>query len=434
MHTCRQGTVSTKHLRVLSLGPSRHTLVVNGVSPLAAADADEPAHLGPETGGVVGELGLVAIDGRGLPDEVSLVGLDEAGALDELPAEEENGGEDLHGVAGEEGLGVGGVKGVVVVGEDEDELDGEGKVGAVGLEPAVVGHLGAVDALGLAGAVVEDEGDVHDDEINHAAGGDDVDEPGDDLGGAAAALKEGQHGEDHDDEEAVEGHAVAPGLAQEAGGAALEGEAVEGAGGAVGVGVSGGEDGGEHEGVDKVREDVDAHVVHGNDIGGRGGAAVGVALAVGHLLQVRVVVAEHDADAQGAAEEEDGEAGVDGLEGRLDVDTRPLGLGGHHGDVLGTDDGEAGVVQRRQEALEAAQVTRAEVLGKGARVLPVAEAVGVPFRVAANHGDKGEEEEHEDEDDLASGEPELGLTVSSHSKQVDSTTFHATQFSTHSSK
>lgn len=51
----------------------------------------------------------------------------------------------------------------------------------------------------------------------------------------------------------------------------------------------------------------------------------------------------------------------------------------------------------------------------------MAEAVRVVFRVTTTHGHKREGEEHEDEDNLAAREPELGLSVSSNCEDVDKT-------------
>ena len=74
---------------------------------------------------------------------------------------------------------------------------------------------------------VPTEGDGHDEVVDDAAAGDEGQQPLQHLGGAAAALEEGQHGEEHGEGEAVDGHAVARRLLQDAGGAALEGERVE---------------------------------------------------------------------------------------------------------------------------------------------------------------------------------------------------------------
>jgi hypothetical protein len=70
-----------------------------------------------------------------------------------------------------------------------------------------------------------------------------------------------------------------------------------------------------------------------------------------------------------------------------------------------------------EESFEAAERAFVNILREGARLSPVAEAIGVVFRVAANlgmsvavlsdigwcacHGDKRKPEEHEDQNDLA---------------------------------
>jgi hypothetical protein len=54
-------------------------------------------------------------------------------------------------------------------------------------------------------------------------------------------------------------------------------------------------------------------------------------------------------------------------------------------------------------------------------VLPVAEPVGIVLRVAANHGDEGEGEDDEDQDDFAARQPELGFTEDLNGKNVEDT-------------
>lgn len=71
--------------------------------------------------------------------------------------------------------------------------------------------------------------------------------------------------------------------------------------------------------------------------------------------------------------------------------------------------------------MKASLVTLADKGVKSTRVLPVAETIGVTLGVAANHGDKGEEEEHEEENDFATRQPKLGLTITTDSKEVQST-------------
>ena len=88
-----------------------------------------------------------------------------------------------------------------------------------------------------------------------------------------------------------------------------------------------------------MRENRDAHVGHGDDIGRRSGRLLARLL---DRSERSVVVGNHDAGAEGTHDEEETETPVDGLEGVLDVDARALGFSCHHGDVLGSDDTESG--------------------------------------------------------------------------------------------
>ena len=56
---------------------------------------------------------------------------------------------------------------------------------------------------------------------------------------------------------------------------------------------------------------------------------------------------------------------------------------------------------------------------EGARRAPVPEAVAVVRRVATQHADQGEEDEADDQDDFAEGEPEFGFAVPFHGEDVD---------------
>lgn len=382
--------------------------------------ANESQHLGPEAHGGFRELGLVAVNGRALPDEISLMGLNEAGALNKLPANEENGSEDLHGVGLEEADDVEWLNIRVAIEDEDENLDDDGNVGAIRLESSVVGQRSAVEALGLAGSMVEDECDGHGDEVDDTTTSDESSEPGDDLGRVAADGAQREEGEEHDNHEAVDGDTTAVALAEEARSTTIEGKTVERAGGAVGVGVTSREDGSHHQSVDNVGEHGDLESVHGHDIG-RGGSAGALAAVEVDPDESIVVVRKYDADAERTTEEEEAEAPVDRLEGSLDVDTGALGLGSDHGDVFGTDNCEGSAPESAEETLETALVAGASVLGKGTGGLPVAEAVDIVSGVAADHGDEGEEEEHEEQNDLAARQPEFGLTITADGEEVQGT-------------
>ena len=172
--------------------------------------------------------------------------------------------------------------------------------------------------------------------------------------------------------------------------------------------------------IDDVREDLDIQVPHSNDVWRGCGTAVA---SLGHnLLEGWVAGAADDADGQRTNDEEDTESGVDHLEGALDVDSGALRLGGDHGDVLGTDDGERGRPQCGQEAFEFGECARfSKVWLESIATSEVTEAVGVALRVTADHGDEGEEEQREDQNDLAAGKPELSLSVCFDSENVNVT-------------
>ena len=177
-----------------------------------------------------------------------------------------------------------------------------------------------------------------------------------------------------------------------------------------------------HSRIDNVREDLDIQVIHGNDIR-RGRSTLGAGPSNDDRLQLRITCRADNADGQSTTDEEDTETGVDGLERELDVGARALGLGSDHGNVLGADDGEAGRPQRAEETFEATEITsaRVEVRQERAGVVPVPEAVDVALRVASNHGDEGEKEQGEDQNDLSTRKPELRLAISLDGQDVDET-------------
>lgn len=278
---------------------------------------------------------------RTLPDKVSLMGSNEARAFDNLPADEEDWRKNLHRICLEEHGGVEWLDAPVAAKDEDENLDKNGNVGAIWLESTIVGQLGAVQALGFAGSVVENKGDGHGHKVNNTATGDESCEPANNLGRAAAGREQREEGKEHDNHEAVDGDTAAVALAEEARSAAVESQTVERSGGTVGVGVTGREDGSHQQSIDNVREDTDIESVHGHDVG-RGGSTLALCAVDVDSNKVRVVVGENNANTESTAKEEETKSPVDSLESSLDVDSGTLGLGGHHGNVLGSDDGESG--------------------------------------------------------------------------------------------
>lgn len=207
------------------------------------------------------------------------------------------------------------------------------------------------------------------------------------------------------------------------------------------VGVSGGKDAGHQEGVDEMRESVDTHVLHCDDVG-RGGAAAG-AFVVQNMNQSRVVVGENDADTKGAEDEEASESPISAeeirsdelgvilalkpkdmsnlhsLESCLDGYARVHCLSRNHGDIFRATDSPCGNEQGTEEALKFAQRTSCDIFGKGAGITPISEAIGIVLRVSADHGDEGEEKQDDDENDFARRQPELRLSVPTDGEDVD---------------
>lgn len=135
--------------------------------------------------------------------------------------------------------------------------------------------------------------------------------------------------------------------------------------------------------------------------------------------QCRVIVGNHNADAERSEDEETSESPVHSLEGSLDGYARVHGLTSNHGDIFGTTDGPGGDKQGTKEAFESAQRAFGDIFSKSPRITPIPEAIGVTLRVSADHSDEGEQEQDDDENDLAGRQPEFGLSIPTHCEDVD---------------
>lgn len=116
---------------------------------------------------------------RTFPDEVHLGGLDDFGALDNLPEPESDGREQQKGIVAEEGG--------IVPGEDKagvserEKDDGEPDqidISQVRLTPALERECTSIDPLRLEATVEEDIGNDHGQIIDQTTGGTERDEPG----------------------------------------------------------------------------------------------------------------------------------------------------------------------------------------------------------------------------------------------------------------
>lgn len=167
-----------------------------------------------------------------------------------------------------------------------------------------------------------------------------------------------------------------------------------------------------------MRESRNAEVIHGHHIWGRGRSHA-TFITGDNGLQGWIPSRANNGDGQSAADEEDAESNVNHLEGALNVGSRTLRFSGDHRDVFRTNDGEARGPEGSQKALKATKGPGIKIFQERARVVEVAEAVRVMFRVPTNHRDEGEEEQGEDQDNLAAGKPEFSFTVRFDGQNVD---------------
>ncbi|KAI6776797.1 hypothetical protein HG530_000742 [Fusarium avenaceum] len=272
-----------------------------------------------------------------------------ASLLVHFPKDKQCGSDELHSVVLEEPLYVPGLEGLVTVAHDNAKLEDKAEDSAPRLETTIVGHLGSIDSLGIASSVKAEEGDSHN---------------------------------EHDDAETPNWNTRSGSLSKESRGTTLKSEAIERSCGTVSVCVTSREDRGEQESVDDIGEDADAQDVHSHDIGRGSSSAASLGAIDEDVHKLRVVVGDHNTDSKGSRNKEEAESIVNGLESSLDVDTRSLGLSSHHGDVFGTNNGEASTPEGSEEAFEATEVVCAVNVG---------ESTG-------------------DQDDLAARQPEFGFT------------------------
>ncbi|TKW49901.1 hypothetical protein CTA1_12675 [Colletotrichum tanaceti] len=261
---------------------------------------------------------------------------------------------------------------------------------------------GKVDSLlphGLleADVVEQDGGPRH----QHAGGGQ-VDEPPEDGQRAVGQAHEAEGHEAGEEQDADVGGAPGGGAEEDPGGLALEGEAEQHAGAGEQALVGGGPGGGDDDGVDDAGDGGDAGGGGGDDEGALGGGAVGV-------VEARVVAGDEHADDEDGEHVEEDDAGEDALAGARDGAARVPGLGGGHGEGLDAGEGEDGARHDAPVAEELAPVAGGDVLDKGTRAAPVAEADARGAGDAAEVDDEAEDDEEDDEQDLEQGEEELDL-------------------------
>ena len=118
-----------------------------------ASDSYQVSHLSPEPDRRAVERGLICIDLGAFPDKINLVAGNNLCALEQLPEDEQNGHDDLHGVVCEEISHAPRLEGGVTIEDDNKDHPTKTNVGAVWLEAANVRKGLSVDTLSLASLV-----------------------------------------------------------------------------------------------------------------------------------------------------------------------------------------------------------------------------------------------------------------------------------------
>ena len=268
------------------------------------------------------------------------------------------------------------------------------------MEPAAVRKELSVNALSLKSTPEEDVCYCHGDIIDDTTCSDQVDQPCENFVRATGNLEERQAGEQHDEEETEDRDTVLSGLAEDTGSAAFDGQTVERASSAVGIGVTSGEDGSNEQSIDQVRKSDNSQVPHGNDIGRCSSGTTTRTSSGNDGDQFGIGVRHNNASCEGATDEEDTETPVDGFECGLDVCARALGFSSDHGDILWADNTERRGPEGSAETFEFAKRSLGSVLCERS-MFPVAEAICVVLGVSTDHGDEGESEEQENQDDFS---------------------------------
>lgn len=273
--------------------------------------------------------------------------------------------------------------------------------------------------MSFCGFVEGNVGEHHDDEVDKTSSREKSNEPGENLVTGARDCQKGQEGKAHGDGKAPDGHTISSTFPQESGRMALDRQGVQASARGVGIRVARREDAGDKQSIGEIWQNRDGKIPHGDDIRGSGGSSSSFTTIV-YFIELLVVPRDDNAGAEGSKDEEDAVPPVHSLVSVLDVRSRTLGLASNHANVLGANDAEGGSPECSQKSLELSFGTWCHVLAHCSWVIPISEAIGVLFRIAAHHGNEGEAVEHEDQDDFASREPELGFSIGLNSKDIAS--------------
>lgn len=232
-------------------------------------------------------------------------------------------------------------------------------------------------------------------------------------------MQEGQERDQEGSQDSVHWYTVFGALSEELWCLSFQSQTIKATTGAIAVRISSRKRGRQNQSVDDIWQNADSKSDHGCDIWRR--SCTGRTILVGGN-QVGVIVWNQNTDSQRAKHEEGSETPEHGSEGLWKDDSWVLSLSGGHRDIVGTGDGEGSLDQALQETNESAKIAFVPVESRErTRILPISETESIAEWVAAEHGNKSEEQKSNDENDLAQGHPELSLAVPLDSSEVHNT-------------
>lgn len=322
-------------------------------------------------------------------------------------------------VTGDEALRAPGRKYSEPIKDGDREADDECKDGPVWHQRRHPGEVSlAVDSLGAEGPVPAEEDNNHAGVCDNQAGGGEVDEPVEDSDGGVSTRQECDTGDEGDDGDAIDRNSGLGASDEEARGLPVLRERVQRAAGDVDEGVAAGPTGQHDKRIDKIGQAVNAQVLYADNPGGGCGAS-------GALLdgadEPRIMGVADCADSQSADDVEADDTPKRHFHHAWDSVSGVLDLPGSKGGHIRPREGERGVDHHVEQPEEAAGVAGPVVFVHDT-VGPVAEAVDVMLRVAADHGDECEEDEAEQEEHFCRGHDELALAVPFHCDDVQDDT------------
>lgn len=357
--------------------------------------------------------------------QISLLGLNTLALGDELVSEDQNQIQGNTQVSGDEVLVVEVApflvvrEDVVVLGENDQNAETQGDVGADDAEGGDVGQVGVGDVLGATGAHEVDVGDQDRDPGQETEDSDQVDEVLEDGLRVVGNVHVGDQSDGRTNGQSIDWDTATVGTGEDLGGLALASETVDSTGGDVQIRVGGREDEQQNASIQDVRQIGDSRVLNGNDKrrGSSGAAGLGeLGVVVG---QLRVIEWHQGTNQKDREHVEDQDTPESQLDRTGDGATRVLRLTDCDTDQFGTQVGEGGGDHSRPERQEAASIALQDIMVEGTGALPVAETLAIVVGTTTQHEDEGEQDNSKNDDDLERGQPELEFTEEAHAKVVD---------------